>query len=358
MNRWAVGSLMAIAATMVFGASLRGQSADSVEAHVAAAKAAAGKEHVETLFKNLCPAPVAPAATNQGARARGVAAADGDDARLAGRRTGPPDPATWHSEPMKVFDNLYYVGQKALGAWAVTTSAGIIVIDSLFDYSVEDEIAGGLTKLGLDPANIKYVIITHGHADHAAGAKFLQEKYGAKLIMAEPDWQMVTLLNAAWKPRRDVVATDGQKLTLGDTTLTLSSTPGHTLGTLSVLIPVKDGRASHLVAEWGGTAFNFHGWGATEANSSPIPQGPTPDNYQRYIASSLRFADVSTQAGADAIISNHGMYDDVQAKIAALKTRRQGDPHPFVIGKDATKRYMDVVTECAKAGLGGVRHSN
>ena len=58
-------------------------------------------------------------------------------------------------------------------------------------------------------------------------------------------------------PKRDIVATDGQKLTLGDTTLTLYLTPGHTPGTISTLVPVKDGGRPHLAAAWGGTAFNF-----------------------------------------------------------------------------------------------------
>ena len=53
---------------------------------------------------------------------------------------------------MKVFDNLYFVGMTEFASWAVTTSDGIIVIDPLFDYSVEDEVVGGLRKLGLDPA--------------------------------------------------------------------------------------------------------------------------------------------------------------------------------------------------------------
>jgi metallo-beta-lactamase class B len=52
---------------------------------------------------------------------------------------------------VKVFDNLYFVGQTEYSAWAVTTSEGIIVIDTIWDYSVEDEIVGGLTKLGFDP---------------------------------------------------------------------------------------------------------------------------------------------------------------------------------------------------------------
>src|SRR6266404_5204801 len=54
-----------------------------------------------------------------------------------------------------------------------------------------------------------------------------------------------------------MVAADGQRLTLGDTTLTLYLTPGHTLGTISTLIPVKDNGKPHLAAEWGGTGFNW-----------------------------------------------------------------------------------------------------
>ena len=60
---------------------------------------------------------------------------------------------------MKVFDNLYYVGEKEISAWAVITSAGIIVVDAIWDYNVEEQVVGGLKKLGFDPANIKYVVV-------------------------------------------------------------------------------------------------------------------------------------------------------------------------------------------------------
>ena len=72
----------------------------------------------------------------------------------------------------------------------------------------------------------------------------------------QADWDLLEKSNQP-KPKRDMVATDGMKLTLGDTTLTLYITPGHTLGTISTLIPVKDNGTPHLVAEWGGTAFNW-----------------------------------------------------------------------------------------------------
>ena len=76
-----------------------------------------------------------------------------------------------------MFDNLYFVGQSEYSAWAVTTSEGIILIDTLFDYSVEEEVAGGLKKLSLDPATIRYAVVTHPHPDHHGGAKFLQDRY-------------------------------------------------------------------------------------------------------------------------------------------------------------------------------------
>ena len=127
----------------------------------------------------------------------------------------------------------------------MTTSAGIIVIDALWDYSVEDEIVGGLRTLGFDPRSIKYLIVSHGHIDHAGGAKYLQDQFGVRVLASAADWDVMPLNTEPWlKPTRDLIATDGQTLTLGDTTLTLDLTPGHTPGTVSTLIPVTDRRAA------------------------------------------------------------------------------------------------------------------
>src|SRR4030095_6441242 len=105
-------------------------------------------------------------------------------------------------------------------------------VEAIYDYAVEDEVVNGLKKLGLDPATIKYVIVSHGHRDHAGGAKYLQEHFGARGIMSAADWDLIEHDTAPWpKPKREMTAIDGQKLTLGDTTLTMYLTPGHTLGT-------------------------------------------------------------------------------------------------------------------------------
>jgi metallo-beta-lactamase class B len=311
-------------------ARVSGQAvANTVDAHVAAAKAAAGQEHT-AVFNSLCAAPAAPAQAVPQAQS------------AAAPRQGPPPRSEWHAEPAKVFDNLYYLGQSAYSAWAVTTSAGIIVIDTLYDYSVEDEIVNGLTKLGLDPATIKYVLVSHGHIDHAGGAKLLQDRFGARVIMSAADWDLIGANTGAWpKPKRDMVATDGQRLTLGDTTLTLFLTPGHTPGTISTLIPVTDQGRPHVAAEWGGTGFNF----------TITPDKPRVFWLETYGSSAERFRDAVTKAGADVLIANHPEQDGAKRKLAALAVRKPGEPNPYVIGADSVRRYLTMVDECAKAGL-------
>jgi len=305
-----------------------------VERHIAAAKAAAGAEHAG-VFTAVCDT------------ARSVIAAAAAPPRAGGpgrgaRAGGPPPPPSrdsWHAEPVKVFDNLYFVGMSEYSAWAITTSQGIILLDAIYDYSIEDEVVGGLKKLGLDPAQIKYVIVSHGHLDHAGGAKFLQERFGSRLVMTAADYDLLDQQNPPWKPKRDIVATDGYKLTLGDTTLTLYITPGHTMGTISSIIPVRDGQQRHVAAAWGGTLFNF---------------GPIRDRLVAYAQSAERFRSIAKQAGADIILSNHTVYDGSKAKLPAVLARTPGQPNPYVVGNDVVSRYLTVVGECAQAAVAGL----
>ena len=307
-----------------------------VERHIAAARAAAGTEHAG-LFDAACTtARNTIAAANAGPRAAGPGR--GGRGR-AGGPPGPPPRETWYAEPVKVFDNLYFLGQTEFSVWAINTSQGIILLDAIFDYSVEDEVVGGLTKLGLDPAQIKYVLVSHGHLDHAGGAKFLQERFGARLLMSAADYDLLDRDNPSWKPKRDMVVTDGQQLTLGDTTLTFYITPGHTEGTISTIFPVRDGTRRHVAAEWGGTLFNF---------------GPIRARLQAYVASAERFKQLAAKAGADVILSNHTVYDGSKTKLPAVRARQPGQPHPYVVGPDVVQRYLTTVGECAQAALAGL----
>ena len=113
-----------------------------------------------------------------------------------------------------------YVGTKNHSAWALTTSDGIILIDTTYEYEAEKVIVDNLKKVGLDPASVKYVIISHAHSDEVGGAKLMHDRYGSRIIrIGEPDWETIEKSVNQYpngKPRRDIVVTDGQKITLGD----------------------------------------------------------------------------------------------------------------------------------------------
>ena len=275
---------------------------DTPEAHVAAAKAAAGDDF-QNLFEFQCNGPGPRKAQAAAAAPAGRGGARGG----GGRAPGPPDKSTWHREPVKVFDNLYFFGQSEYSVWAITTSQGIIVMDTIFDYSVEDEVVDGMKKMGLNPADIKYAVVSHAHPDHDGGARFLQDHYGTKVIMSPADWDVLDKRTNGTKPKRDVEATDGQKLTLGDTTVTLYITPGHTPGTISSIFTVKDNGTPHIVALWGGVGLNTN-----------------REALQQYIDSAQRFSEIVKKAGADIILTNHTDWDRSKINLPALARRAPG----------------------------------
>ena len=148
-------------------------------------------------------------------------------------------------------------------------------------------------------------------------AKMLQDRYGTRVIMGAADWDAIIKANnmPGGVPKRDIVATDGQKLTLGDQTVTIIATPGHTLGTLSFLFPVKDNGKTLTVAYSGGTAFNF-------------PR--TAQNFAIYEASQKKMAAAAAAAGATILMSNHTEFDRAWDRVRAAQVpRAAGEPHPY-----------------------------
>ncbi|NBB48181.1 MBL fold metallo-hydrolase [Rhizobium sp. CRIBSB] len=246
-------------------------------------------------------------------------------------------------EPGKVFDNLYFVGNSWVSCWAITTSDGIILIDAMDnDDEAKTIIVAGLQKVGLDPATIKMVVVTHGHGDHYGGANYLKNLYGCSVVMGEPDWKMLeTALEMDvpdWgrPPVRDVSVEDGSVLTLGDTKIDILATPGHTPGTITLVFDVKDGGTTHRAMLWGGTAFNF------------ARRDDRIERLQTYIDATERVRTLAKEQAVSVFISNHDLYDGAVAKLAQMKT---GGDNPFVVGNETTLRALTVMNECAKATM-------
>jgi metallo-beta-lactamase class B len=243
--------------------------------------------------------------------------------------------------PTKVFDNLYFVGTGSVAAWAVNTRDGIIVIDSLNNADeAQKYIVDGLKTLSLDPSNIKYVLISHGHIDHFGGAKYLKETYGAHLLASKEDWEFMakqkepgvngaTPRFASLVPDHDMDITDGQKFTLGEETITMYVTPGHTPGAVSSIIPVTDHGVPHLLAFLGGFA-SF----AVDAKG-----------HADYEKSIVRWDRIVKDANVEGILANHPAHDDTAWKLYHVRTDKNL-PNAFLIGLPAVQRYYNVAREC------------
>src|SRR5262249_14283611 len=167
-------------------------------------------------------------------------------------------------------------------------------------------------------------------------------------MLASPAAWDVRDRSTGTKPKRYMVSSDGMKLTLGDETLTLYITPGHTLGTISTLIPVKDHGTPHLVAEWGGTAFN---WLNNGGRGYITPDKPSTFWFKSYDESARRFRDIAAKEGADVIIATDTIFDGSKTKLPAVLARKANEPNPYVVGKEGVLRYLTTADECAQAGL-------
>ncbi|GAB9094845.1 subclass B3 metallo-beta-lactamase [Bradyrhizobium diazoefficiens] len=154
-------------------------------------------------------------------------------------------------EPFQLIDNIYYVGTDGIAVYVIKTSQGLILMDTAMPQStgmIKDNIA----KLGFKVADIKLILNTHAHLDHTGGFAEIKKETGAQLVAGERD---KPLLEGGYYPgdeknedlafpavKVDRAVKEGDKVTLGDTTLTAHATPGHSPGCTSWEMNVKDGK--------------------------------------------------------------------------------------------------------------------
>jgi metallo-beta-lactamase class B len=227
--------------------------------------------------------------------------------------------------PIKVFDNLYYVGPGFVSVWLLQTSDGLILVDGAQEPYV-DHVIDSIRKVGFDPKNIKYILVSHGHLDHFGGVARIQMLSGARVATLEEDWQ---LMEAAAKapgrgnappplvPKRDMVIKEGDTVTLGNTSLKVYKLPGHTAGSPSFEFSVFDGGRSHK-------AFLFGG---------PGPRNGV-QGAEQFLASANRVAKIP---GIEVAVPVHSWLNDfhypnggIFERAQRLAQRKPGQPHPFV----------------------------
>jgi metallo-beta-lactamase class B len=227
--------------------------------------------------------------------------------------------------PIKVFDNLYYVGPGFVSVWLIPTSSGLLLVDSAQEPYV-DHVIDSIRKAGFNPVDIKYILVSHGHLDHFGGVARIQQLSRARVAALEEDWQLIEAAGktpgrdnapAVQIPVRDMVIKEGDTITLGNTSLKVYKMPGHTPGSASFEFTVFDGGRPYK-------AFLFGG---------PGPRGGV-QGAEQFLASVNRLAQIP---GVQVSVPVHSWLNDfpypnggVFERAQKLAQRKPGEPHPFV----------------------------
>ena len=237
-------------------------------------------------------------------------------------------------EPIKLFDDVYYIGRRGVGVFAITTSEGIVLIDSMDPAdAAEKHIIPGLEAVGLNPADIKLIVITHGHGDHFLGAKHLQDKYGCKACLGEIDTafmmnsQLMGSMADTVYPHIDFFIEDGKEINVGGLKIIPVLTPGHTPGCMSLIFNVHDNGQEHWVSLWGGA-------GLTMARMETVDKMYWAC---QFAASAVKFQKICEKYNCDVVLGVHPHRMDLFEKLAK---RTEGGPNVFIDGAEGVKKNL------------------
>lgn len=234
-----------------------------------------------------------------------------------------------HIEPVRLFDDLSYIGRTDVGVFVLETSGGLVLIDTLYTpEDVETMIVPDMRKLGLDPADIRLVLISHSHRDHAGGAPYFRDR-GVRVMAPAADWPAM-----GGAPDAQSELRDGQEITVGDTRIAIVDTAGHTPGTITIVFPVTDKGRPHMAAMMGAVG----------------PRGGI-EPHRIGLAGMERLLAAARARSIDVGLHPHPHADDSLAILQAARTRPASEPNPFVLGTDGFRRFTEMVAACLKARI-------
>ncbi|HUO85576.1 MAG TPA: subclass B3 metallo-beta-lactamase [Thermoanaerobaculia bacterium] len=247
-------------------------------------------------------------------------------------------PASWMTpvEPFRIVGNVWYVGTADLGSFLITTPEGHILLDAPMEENVS-QLVGNIEKLGFDLSDIRILINSHAHFDHAGGFASIREITGAELVMSREDAALASRGGrgdfafgdrfAYPSVQADRILNDGERISLGGTTLMAVFTPGHTRGSTSWVMDVEERGTTYRVVV---------------ANSLTAPEYRLigNENYPAIVEDYRVSFEKLASMKADVFLAPHGSFFRLAEKLSRLG----GPTNPF-IDSDALRSYVDRMRE-------------
>jgi metallo-beta-lactamase class B len=251
----------------------------------------------------------------------------------------------------RLFDNFYWIGNTGIGAWLITSNDGYILFDTMnSEEDARDIIIPAMKKLNLDPIKIKYLVFGHNHFDHTGGGAYIQRMTGAKAVMHRDDWEIymksvgrggrrggapdAPLPPAApvRKMERDIDATDGMTLTVGDVTGTIFTMTGHTPGSIGMVVPVKyQGRQHPILLVTAGTDVNTRG---------------------DFIGGYEHIWDEGIKMKVESVMQSHPNTNmNLLARTKYVNDNYPPAKNPLLYGPERTERYINIMRNCTLARM-------
>ena len=245
-------------------------------------------------------------------------------------------------KPIKLFDNLYFVGTTAVGSFIVDSGDGLVMMDTGCGDTDVAMMVEDMKKLGLDPSKIKLIFISHEHFDHYGGVQYMKKNIcpDAKVAMSLTGWNLLQTVPLEWnyigtRPEAvDIYLYDGEKIKVGNVVFQVVATPGHSPGCVSFIFPVTENKETHYAGIMGGMAV----W-------------PTQTETQLYLTSVGYFSAIAKAAKCDVGL----FYHSTEKELGQARARKQGEPNPMVIGQEKfetvyLKTYRDKYKEMLTSG--------
>jgi metallo-beta-lactamase class B len=253
--------------------------------------------------------------------------------------------------PFRIAGNLYYVGTRDVTAFLLAGDQGHVLIDAGLPRSAP-LVEAGIAQLGFDVRDVKVLLNSHAHFDHAGGLAQLQRDSGAQLYASDADademlrggagdptlgWLSRIGIGTFPPPRVDHRVADGEVVRLGELALTAHLTPGHTRGCTTWTFPVRDGART---------------WQAVHVCSLTVLPVVSfdPESYPGMRADYERSVATLRALPGELFLSSHARFFDLEGKRAAQAAA--ADPAAPFLDRPGYERYIDASEQQLRDAIG------